>query len=89
MRAILSDVIVILGFLSVCSCVLFAGRLVGRRIQAYGTRILVELQDLHQEGHGETVSAPEREAEGHGDPAMMQGFENLMRYSVKTAREQK
>lgn len=89
MNLILSDLIQAAGFLAVAASVLFVGRVLERRIRSYGTRILVELQDIHREKHGEAAEKPGRETEEQAEPSMIEGFNNLMRYTVRTASEQK
>lgn len=89
MNLILSDLIQAAGFLAAAASVLVVGRVIERRIRWYGTRILLELQDIHRDMRSEDTGKPERETEDRADPAMIEGFNNLMSYTARTAREQR
>lgn len=89
MNLILSNLIQAAGFLAVAASVLIVGRVLERRIRSYGTRILVELRDIRREKRCEAAGKPERETEEQAEPSLIEGFNNLMSYTARTASEQK
>lgn len=87
MRLILSDLILTIGFVAVSASILTTGRVIERRVRSYEAMILAELQNIRRENCREDAAKPQRESEERTDPEMMEGFNNLMRYTASTGED--